>query len=160
MNIRGRKIKILLLAVLVCGVLLIIFSGSIGNFIEERTFISKYSGQKDFWLVYPTLKENKELIKKNPKNHSAYDSLGQGYYGLKAYDKAIDAFLRAIEIAPDNPDYWAFLGKVYQAKKDYSKACDSYLAVLKLNRRRSAISNLPGFIISGWMRKKTRHLMY
>lgn len=133
MNFRGRKLKILFIVAFVIVAVLIIFSTRIGDFIEGKRFILKYSQQKDFWLVYPTLKENKEFIKKNHNNHSAYYSLGQGYYGLKAYDQAIDAFSRAIEIVPNNADYWSFLGKVYQAKKVYPKARDAYIETLKLD---------------------------
>ena len=134
MNIHERKFKILLLVLLVCGALLFAFSPfsqGVGDFIKEKIFISKYSDQKDFWLVYPTIKENKKFIKNNPNNHIAYNSLGQGYYGLKAYNQAIDAFLRAVEIVPNNADYWSFLGKVYQAKKVYPLARDAYIEMLK-----------------------------
>ena len=76
---------------------------------------------------------SQELIEKNPGNDSAYYSLGQGYYGLRAYNEAIKALKRATEIKPDNFDYRSFLGKVYQAKKDYPAARDAYIETLRLN---------------------------
>ena len=132
MNTLGRKSKILLVVLLLCCALLIAFSQGFGNFVKEKIFISRYSDQKDFWLMYPTIQENRELIKNNPNNDSAYYSLGQGLYGLRAYDGAIDALTHATAIAPNADYYWAFLGKVYQVKKDYIKARDAYAKVLEL----------------------------
>ncbi len=94
--------------------------------------MTKYRNYAGFWNSYPALKENRDFIRKNPSNDSAYYSLGQGLYGLKAYDGAIDAFTHAIAITPNAYYYWAFLGKAYQAKKDYAKARDTYAKVLEL----------------------------
>ena len=128
----GKKIK-MLAGLLISGIFLIVFSGTITDFALERIFIAKYGDAKDFWPVYGTIKENRELIEKNPGNDSAYYSLGQGYYGLRAYNEAIKALKRATEIKPDNFDYRSFLGKVYQAKKDYPAARDAYIETLRLN---------------------------
>ncbi len=132
-NLRERKFKILLSVLAAIGLLVIVFFVSFGGYLQERMFISKYSQEKDFWFVYESIKENREFIKKNPKNNIAYYSLGQGYYGLKAYDEAIDALMKAAKITPNNADYWLFLARVYQAKKDYSKAKGSYFEVLRIN---------------------------
>ncbi len=97
----------------------------------EQLFIDTYSKQKDFWLIYKVIQENREMIKKNSKNDSAYNSLAQGLYTLGDYDGAINAMDRAIAIKPDNDAYWFFLGKSHQAKKDYTSASNAYAKAIE-----------------------------
>lgn len=104
----------------------------IREILQERAFIKKYSQAKDFWSVYPVMKENQKLIAQNPKNEGAYYSLGQGLYSIGAFPQAIDAFSHTVEISPQKYYYWSFLGKAYQGKKDYQKARDAYSKALEL----------------------------
>ncbi len=133
MNLTTKKFKIFLVSLAIIGIVFVLFFRQIGDFVGERIFIAKYSQTKDFWITYSVIKENKEFIRKNSNNDSAYDSLGQGYYALQAYDYAAGAFKRATEISPKHVDYWSFLGRTYQAMKDYQRARDAFTEVLKLD---------------------------
>lgn len=100
---------------------------------SPENILSKYEKQKIFGQVRTTLEDNLQALEKNPKNDSAYDSLGQGFFGLRGYDDAIWAFTEATKLKPESDSYWFFLGKAYQAKKDYKKAKEAYIKTLEIN---------------------------
>lgn len=114
-------------------VLVTVLAGTIfaRSYLGDAVFILKYRNQPGFWSIYDALKENRDFIKKNPNNDSAYYSLGQGLYTIGAIDGAIDAFLNAVHISPKNDYYWSFLGRSYQAKKNYPNARYSYIKALE-----------------------------
>lgn len=114
------------LAVLVVAAILVC------TYLPDYLFIQKYKDTPNFWGVYQSLQENREFIAKNPKNDSAYYSMGQTYYSLKDYDTGIKYLKKAIEISPNTYYYWDFLGHVNQAKKDYIEARDAYIKALEL----------------------------
>ncbi|MFH4967096.1 tetratricopeptide repeat-containing sensor histidine kinase [Gaetbulibacter sp. M240] len=66
----------------------------------------------------------------------AYDSLADAYYEIKAYDKAIEFYLKAMEIQRklnDKPGLIASnskLAELYSMKKEFRKAIDYYESVL------------------------------
>lgn len=72
------------------------------------------------------------MIRKNPRNDSAYYSLGQGLYSLKGYDDAANALREAAKIDPTRVYYWSFLAKIYQGKKGYLGARDAFTKVLDM----------------------------
>ena len=43
-------------------------------------------------------------VQKDPKNVQALTSLGHLYFDSDQYEKAIDAYTRSLELAPNNPD--------------------------------------------------------
>ncbi len=100
--------------------------------INER-FIDTYSYHKDFWTIYPLIKESREIVQKNKTHDGAYHSLAQSYYTLTAFDEAVTALQKALEIKPDNDAYWFFLGKTQQSKKVYPLAAQAYEKALELN---------------------------
>lgn len=51
-------------------------------------------------------------------------SLGEKYLSEERYDDAIDAFKKAIELDPMNPDAYIKLADTYIAKGDYTKALE------------------------------------
>ena len=60
-----------------------------------------------------------------------YYNLGIVYEKLKEFDKAVDAYKKAIELSPDEVDSYYNLGLVYIAKKMYEEAVDCFETVLE-----------------------------
>lgn len=100
--------------------------------ISDFFFFLPYRNNAEFKKVESALKEDRDMIRKNPRNDSAYYSLGQGLYSLKGLDDAIDALTKATEIDPTKAYYWSFIAKAYQAKKDYIGARDMFIKVLEV----------------------------
>lgn len=124
-------------SLLIAGTILVVLAGIFFvSRIPDYLFILKYHKREHFWDVYATYKENRAFIKDNPNNDSAYYSLGQGFYGLGDFDKAIEAFKKAAEIAPEKGHYWTFLGRTYQIKKDYPRASAAYTKTIEADHTR------------------------
>lgn len=128
MKLRKRPIIIAGISLAVAGLLAYSFYPAISDFF----FLLPYQKNVEFKNVESALKEDREMIRKNPQHDGAYYSLGQGLYSLKGYDDAIDAFISATEIDPKKVYYWSFLAKAYQAKKDYLGARDMFTKVLDM----------------------------
>ena len=86
---------------------------------------AKYSPQHAaelyFDAVHPLLDQQKfaeaavilqEAVARVPKNAQLELALGVACYGLRRFDDAADAFLRAIDIAPEIEQPYTFLGKI------------------------------------------------
>ncbi len=58
--------------------------------------------------------------------------LGRAYRGGNAFDKAIECYNKAIEIAPDYPQSYANIGAVYLIKMDYAAALPYYEKAVSL----------------------------
>lgn len=99
---------------------------------DER-FVATYSYHKDFWTIYPLIKESRDIARKNKAHDGAYHSLAQSYYTLGAFDEAENALQNALAIKPENDAYWFFLGKIQQGKKAYPAAAVAYEKALALN---------------------------
>ncbi len=100
--------------------------------ISDFFFFLPYQKNPEFKKVESALKEDREMIRKNPRNDSAYYSLGQGLYSLKGYDDAANALREAAKIDPTRVYYWSFLAKIYQGKKGYLGARDAFTKVLDM----------------------------
>jgi tetratricopeptide (TPR) repeat protein len=55
------------------------------------------------------------------------------YFRKKQYDNAVPVLLKAIELAPQDPDLPAQLGHAYLEKKDYPNAVNALVAAIKVN---------------------------
>ncbi len=81
----------------------------------------------------PTKKELEGHIKhletelgKNDQNDKMWIELGNTYFDAQATDKAIDAYLKALALSPDNPDVLTDLGVLYRRNKQYEKAVEVF----------------------------------
>jgi len=69
--------------------------------------------------------------RKNPRNHNAWTQLGNLYYDVNQYDKAVDAYLKSIELKPDNPDVLTDLGVMYRRSGRPGKAVEAFDRAIK-----------------------------
>lgn len=65
-------------------------------------------------------------------NPQAYKGLGKAYYSLKKYDKAIDAFEKALEISSFDAELYSELGICYMAKGNCCKAVRNIMQAIKI----------------------------
>lgn len=85
------------------------------------------------WQGYPPDCKPKEL-----KDRAIEDSAlvfykrGLGYYEKKDYDRAIDAYSQAIQLAPNYVVAFNDRGNVYLNKKDYERAIQDYNEAIRL----------------------------
>ena len=87
----------------------------------------------DFYFRKEYFKEASEvyltLLKKDGNNAEIYQKLGYCYQKQKDYDLAINAYLKADMIKPDNVWTNRHLATCYRVKKDYNKAVAFYKKV-------------------------------
>jgi tetratricopeptide (TPR) repeat protein len=65
-----------------------------------------------------------EAVKVKPELIAGWEALARSQFRLKAYPKAIEAALKALELAPDETDMFAVLADSYQASGDKAKAAE------------------------------------
>lgn len=74
-----------------------------------------------------------QAIAKDPRSVQGHFQLGHAYVKLKEYPKALDAYAKASEIAPNFADAFFNMGYVYAVRKEFSKAEQMYAKVVKLS---------------------------
>ena len=67
------------------------------------------------------------------KTSTQYVQDGHGFTKNARYDEALEAFKRAIELNPMNPDAHYGLGGIYNQKENYSSAEKAFSTTLKLD---------------------------
>lgn len=83
------------------------------------------------------------VVVKRPVSFRAHKSLGRLYLDQNLTDKALEEFLRAVELEPDDPDSHYALGKIYHAKSELNeryirKAISYYERCLYLGGKKEA----------------------
>jgi len=67
-----------------------------------------------------------EIVKKDPKNLSAWVELGNLYFDTDQPKEAIDAYSRYLAVKPDNPDVRTDMGIMYRKLGQSDKALDEF----------------------------------
>ena len=91
--------------------------GSIGNLSSKQSSvgIESIAGQNNGNQVQLSQEEIlKEKVKTNSNDTRSWISLGNIYFDTNRYDEAIESYLNALEIKPDNPDVLSDLGVMYR----------------------------------------------
>lgn len=88
-----RKLQASIL-VFLCGLLTVGYAGYAFNFGEMGRTLNKH------FLKTALIRE----VERNPKESRLYTMLGTVYYEDKAYAEAIEAYEKALELDPDNPE--------------------------------------------------------
>jgi cytochrome c-type biogenesis protein CcmH/NrfG len=68
----------------------------------------------------------------NPKDAAAWASLGHAYFDMDAFENAIRAYRRHLELNPDNADVWTDLGVMFRRSgkpQEAIKAFDKAAAI-------------------------------
>jgi tetratricopeptide (TPR) repeat protein len=72
-------------------------------------------------------------VRNAPQNAQALIALGNFYFDANQYRKAIDTYLRALAVDPNNPDVRTDLGIMYRAVKDYDRAIREFREAARLD---------------------------
>ena len=73
-------------------------------------------------------------IELDPKSDGGYRILGDTYFQLRDYSKALECYQKMIPLVPDDYGHeYAALGDVYYAMGDYSKSIECYSKALEKN---------------------------
>lgn len=67
-----------------------------------------------------------ELVAREPRNVLAWIQLGNDLFDTNQYQKAIDAYQRALELQPDNADVLTDQGVMYRAVAKYDNAVANF----------------------------------
>ncbi len=62
----------------------------------------------------------------NPANLQAWIQLGNSYFDTDQYQKSIDAYRKALEIAPDNANVWTDMGVMYRRNGNPQEAINAF----------------------------------
>jgi tetratricopeptide (TPR) repeat protein len=74
-----------------------------------------------------------QLVQKDPKNRQAWVQLGNDYFDTRQPQKAIDAYAKALEIGPDDPDVLTDQGVMYRELGRYDQAVANFEKANRLN---------------------------
>ncbi len=100
-----------------------------------RTYVRNYAWKNDLMLFSKTVKY--------PCRPRAFYNLGIAYYQAKEYEKAVEAYNKAIYLKPDYPEAYNNLGIVYNDLKKYDDAIRSLRRSISLNpKNENAYNNL------------------
>ncbi|MBI5354077.1 MAG: tetratricopeptide repeat protein [Chloroflexi bacterium] len=82
--------------------------------------------------IDPDIAKHKAATMKNPRNLTAWESLGDAYKSSGMYKDAIHAYESAIFISPDKPDNYYYLGLTFAAERREHEAVKAFEKVLEL----------------------------
>jgi tetratricopeptide (TPR) repeat protein len=74
-----------------------------------------------------------QVLTENPHDADAHYQLGLIYWNRKSLDAAQDYFLRAIKIAPQEPEYHYWFGRTCELKNDWRLSMNHYEEAYRLN---------------------------
>ena len=129
------------------------------SYRDKETIKLMYSGKNNYIqnsirnAQQEKLKENLEYAKES-NNSDSYLILADSYYGMKQYDKALEAYKKALELNKDNYKIYLKLAACYeQAKKYDDEITFSQYALKKAqNDEQRALANIA--VASGYYNKK------
>jgi tetratricopeptide (TPR) repeat protein len=78
------------------------------------------------------LEYQKELMAKYPNDERAHFLLGGGWFGQQEYDKAIEQYLKAVELNPSYSPAYNILGYAYRAVEKYPEAEAAFKKYIEL----------------------------
>ena len=97
------------------------------NWHEDTEFLLNLSKEKD-------LKDDEYI----------FNLLGSAYHHKKEYDKAIEAYEKAVSINPKKDEAYYNMGNAYDDKKEYDKAIEAYVKAVSINPKKDGAYNNMG----------------
>lgn len=102
------------------------------------------SGQRKMSLVSEMdfsqeIQMHEGLVQKDPENPDAWVHLGDLFSKIQQYDKAIEAYAKALNIQPANADILVKLGNAHFDREAYEKAIGAYSKALAIDTRNADV---------------------
>lgn len=85
----------------------------------------------DDWLGL--LELSSKQLKENPDNVNAWIMLGNAYYALEQYARAISAYREAVSIEPKNYYAWMYLGLSFKGEEQFDEAIKAFREALRID---------------------------
>lgn len=79
------------------------------------------------------IRELRNIAEQDPGNYGAWVRLGNLYFDTDQYMEAIDAYSKALEIQPDNPDVITDRGIMYRRIGDFEQAAAEFRRAAELD---------------------------
>jgi len=76
---------------------------------------------------------NQKVVAADPKNVQAWVALGNDYFDLQQAQNAVDAYAKALALAPDSPDVLTDQGVMYRQLGAFDKAVADFQRAGKVN---------------------------
>jgi cytochrome c-type biogenesis protein CcmH/NrfG len=73
------------------------------------------------------------MLAANPNNLEALIQLGNDYYDIRNFEKAAEAYQKALQIDPRNPNVWSDLGAAFRRLGKPQDAVNSFRKALELD---------------------------
>jgi len=77
----------------------------------------------------------KQALLKDPKNVKLWIALGNDYFDTHQAQLSVDAYAKALELQPDDPDVLTDQGVMYRELKSYDRAIANFEKAAKINPR-------------------------
>ncbi|HKK00538.1 MAG TPA: tetratricopeptide repeat protein [Desulfuromonadales bacterium] len=74
-----------------------------------------------------------KMVEQTPRNRRAWVELGNTYFDSKQYMSAVQAYSRALELQPDDPDVLTDQGVMYRRLGMYDRAIANFKKAIKLD---------------------------
>jgi tetratricopeptide (TPR) repeat protein len=74
-----------------------------------------------------------QLVQRDPKNRQAWVQLGNDYFDTHQPQKAVDAYAKALELQPNDPDVLTDQGVMYRELGRYDRAVANFEKANQLN---------------------------
>jgi len=83
--------------------------------------------------AFQRIEINRKLTQTDPKARPAWVQLGNDYFDTRQFQKAIEAYERALELEPKDPDVLTDQGVMYQEVGQFDRAIANFEKANKLN---------------------------
>jgi cytochrome c-type biogenesis protein CcmH/NrfG len=85
--------------------------------------------------VAQRIEVNRKLTQQNPKDRQAWVQLGNDYFDSQQPQKSIDAYTRALELDPNDPNVLTDQGVMYRATGQFDRAIENFEKANKVDPR-------------------------
>jgi tetratricopeptide (TPR) repeat protein len=117
--------------------------------IQYKTLVESLTvelSQEERGAILANIDKFKRVLDINPRNASAWDTLGTQYKTLGQYDEAINAYQKAVSLDSSKAFYFHHLGLVYAAVERIDDAIAAFERVIKIDPKHSlAHATLGGY---------------
>ena len=83
--------------------------------------------------LFQAILQHEEDVRKNPQNAEAWQHLGNLYFDAKDPAKSVNAYLKALELAPGNTSVLVDCGVMYRELQQYDKALEFFGKALEID---------------------------
>jgi len=74
-----------------------------------------------------------QVVRSDPKNHDAWVQLGNAYFDSHQHQQSVDAYARALQLRPDDPNVLTDQGIMYRALRQYDRALANFQQANRLD---------------------------